>query len=197
MNPATLHKEIEIAAPPAQVWHFVGTASGLGQWWGVDITMDECNRGHFTETGYQNGHSVRKVGEVITYDPPRQLSIRLHHADCDRAWPTRSEIDIHLAEEPQADGTLHTTVSVVHRSIFDEADMIGIENLMPIQPSTTDAHDPTMLLRHATAYTDKLPTVIVGRAAKFRTYTLQDRYLWRSMQEQVWHERMTTLLSLI
>lgn len=195
MSPAIIQKEIEIAAPPAKVWKFVGTANGLSQWWGVDISMEERAQGDFVEVGQLDGYPYRKAGLVTIYDPPRQLSIRLHNVDVRNPWPSRTEVDITLSEELKADGLLHTRVSVIHRALVDEMDALRAKSLLPVQPTTDDVHSPTMMLPQNRGFTGRRSTSAV-QAVQTEALTVQDLYQWRYRQEQTWQQRFATLTAI-
>lgn len=111
MNSVTIRKEIKIAAPASQVWRYIGTASGLRQWWGVEVTMEERTGGHCEEAGIENGRSYRLVGKVTIYDPPHRLALTMQRRSDHDGSPLRTELEITLAEE-----AAQTTVALVHRA---------------------------------------------------------------------------------
>jgi uncharacterized protein YndB with AHSA1/START domain len=110
MMPATIAKEITIHAPAAHVWQFVGTEAGLRQWWQLDVTLEAKAGGRCSERGLLNGLQYQLDGIVTTYDPPRQLVLRLAGEQAGAAWPTAMHITITLEEVGGA-----TVVRVVHQ----------------------------------------------------------------------------------
>jgi len=99
MQPVTIRKEIEIAAPASQVWPYVGTAAGLRQWWQVELTLEERRGGYCEERGVRDGQPYRLTGKVTAYEPPHRLALTLEERVESDQWPARTQVEITLAEE--------------------------------------------------------------------------------------------------
>lgn len=98
MQPVTIRKEIEIAAPASQVWPYVGTAAGLRQWWQVELILEEETGGYCEERGVREGQPYRLTGRVTAYEPPYRLALTLEQRVGSDQWPARTEVEITLAE---------------------------------------------------------------------------------------------------
>lgn len=190
MKPVTIRKTIEIAAPPAQVWRYIGTAAGLQKWWGVKVAMEERVGGRFEEQGEQAGQPYRKSGEVTTYDPPHQLAIRLYDGADDR-WPTHTELAISLTGSATV-----TTVEVVHRA-FAETAAVATDATSFAQQTAPTAYGPTMALPGyaGTALVSTVPLLI--QSIPHSPLTLQALYGWRHGQEQAWQQRFASLATVV
>lgn len=178
MNSVIIRKEITIAAPASQVWRYVGTAAGLRQWWGVEISLEEKVGGHCEEAGMRNGQPYRLVGEVTLYEPPHRLALTLHRQDNQDDAPLRTEVEITLAEE-----ATHTTVAIIHRA-FTPIAAVGATTAIG---GTGDG--PFMALPSYGSATT--PTTILER---FVTPALVTT--WQQQQEAQWQRRCMRLSSL-
>ena len=193
MNPVTIQKMIEIEAPPTQVWSRIGTAAGLSEWWAAEISMEEREGGHFAESGHWNGQPYHQTGEIIVYDPPRQLLIRLHQLGGAVDWPIHTEIDIKLEERIGPEGETHTSVSIIHRAISNATDAIATGNFTPAQPSTENAFGPTMMRPQSVEGSGPPIVTEAVQATQTASFTLHDLYQWQYQQEARW-ERCSMLL---
>lgn len=180
MKPITIRKQIEIAAPPTRVWRYVGTAAGLGKWWGVEIMMEEQKGGQFEERGEREGKPYQQHGEVIIYDPPRQLAIRLHEAE-ERRWPFYTEISISLTGNETA-----TIVEVEHQAITETAAVA--QHAVSHKPS-----GPVMTLPSYSGPMRVQPRPMLIQPYSHTSLTLQELYGWRHRQEQLWQQRNAML----
>ncbi|MCB0189464.1 MAG: SRPBCC domain-containing protein [Caldilineaceae bacterium] len=184
MEPITIRKQIEIAAPPIQVWRYVGTAAGLCQWWGVEVIMEEQTGGHFEERGEHEGRPYRQRGEVITYDPPRQLVIRLHEA-ADRRWPFYAEISISLTGNESV-----TIVEVEHQAMT--------ETVAVAQQTVSDnPSGPVMALPGYAGAVSVQSGPMSTQPHSHPSLTLQTLYSWRHWQEQIWQQRFGLLSDVV
>jgi len=111
-----IERSIEIEAPAAAVWPFVGTADGLRTWWEASvrrITLDPHVGGRF-ELVVEFDRIYTIVGQVVTYDPPRVLVLTWRETDGQNGeWPTETLVTFTLTERAG-----RTLVRVVH-SGFD------------------------------------------------------------------------------
>ncbi|MEM7130044.1 MAG: SRPBCC domain-containing protein [Chloroflexota bacterium] len=196
MNPVTIHKTIEIAAPPRQVWRYVGTATGLCEWWGVEIKMDEKEGGYFEEIGEENGRAYHRFGQVTTFNPPYHLSIQIQHLDDNHEWPAKTEIDIRLEENIIDADKIHTNVSITHRPCADERDNILPDCLMPVYPNTGSGYGPTMMLPQDVGMVEQPSAIAVNLAVGAITFTLQELYQWCYQQDKRWQQHLVRLTTL-
>ncbi len=174
MNSVLIRKESKIAAPASQVWRYIGTAAGLRQWWGVEVSLEEKIGGHCEEAGIQNGRPYRLVGEVTIYEPPHRLVLTMQRQGSHDNSPLRTELEITLAEEAE-----QTTVVIIHRA-FTTIAAIGAT----IAPEGT-GHGPLMALPGYASATSP---------AHFVTPTLVTR--WQQQQAVQWQHRCARLSSL-
>ncbi len=182
MNSVVIRKEITIAAPASQVWRYVGTAAGLRQWWGVEISLEEKIGGRCEETGMRNGQPYRLVGEVTLYEPPHRLALMLHRRDNQDGAPLRTEVEITLAEE-----ATHTTVAIIHRA-FTAIAAVGATTAIGGM-----GDGPFMALPDYGSATT--PASTPGTIpARFVTSALGTT--WQQQQEAQWQRRCTRLSSL-
>ena len=192
MKPITIHKTIEIAGSPQQVWHYIGTAMGLSRWWDVAVTMEEKVGGQFAEEREENGRLYRRVGEVVTYEPPRKLAIRSYSTEAERDWPAQSEIEIGL----EGDNS-QTTVTIIHRAFGEEIEAVGTEQYLSCNPNAATLSGPTMALPAAAGSVMVSSVMVMGQTCVSTPPTLHDLYQWRHQQELVWQRRFATLPTLV
>ena len=186
MEPITIRKQIEIAAPPSQVWRYVGTAAGLCQWWGVEVIMEEQKGGQFEERGDHDGKPYRQQGEVIIYDPPRQLAIRLHAAEAHR-WPFYTEISISLTGNETI-----TIVEVEHQAMTETAAIV--QHAVAQDTVSDNRSGPVMTLPSYSGSTILVqPNPMSTQPHMHTSPALQALYGWRHRQEQVWQQRIGLL----
>lgn len=112
MMPIAIHKAIEINAPAARVWRYIGTEAGLRRWWGVNITLEAKQGGRCEERSLFNGQRRYFAGEVTVYDPPRQLVLFLRQQDEVATWPALMTISLTLKEENE-----RTVVTLEHQAV--------------------------------------------------------------------------------
>lgn len=112
MMPIAIHKAIEINAPAARVWRYIGNEAGLRRWWGVNITLEAKQGGRCEERSHFNGQPRHFAGEVTVYDPPRQLVLLLRQQDEVAAWPALMTISLTLKEENE-----RTLVTLEHQAV--------------------------------------------------------------------------------
>jgi uncharacterized protein YndB with AHSA1/START domain len=110
MIPAMIAKQIQIQAPAARVWQFIGTEEGLRQWWQAEVTLEGKKGGCFSERGLRDGKLYRLDGVVAVYDPPHQLMLLLQPASPHPDGAAPMSITITLEE---SEG--QTNVRVVHQ----------------------------------------------------------------------------------
>jgi uncharacterized protein YndB with AHSA1/START domain len=110
MHEATICQEIEIDAPAARVWQYVGTAEGLQQWWGTEIRLEARQGGQCEESGVVHGSPYYLTGEVTVYDPPSRLLLTLRDGNAHYRQPVYTTISLTLSERAG-----RTRVAVVHR----------------------------------------------------------------------------------
>lgn len=116
MEKMTIHQEVTIDTPTAQVWPFVGTQAGLSAWWGATVTVEEWVGGRYEERGAHGTFSYHLVGRVIAYEPPRLFAYTMRERLPDGVeWPVDTTVSITLTESVG-----QTTVTLVHS---------GFENL--------------------------------------------------------------------
>lgn len=182
MNPITIRKEIEIAAPASQVWRYIGTAAGLCQWWGVDLTLEARPGGYCEERGVRDGQPYRLTGEVTVYEPPHRLALRMRPRVAHEGWPACTQLEITLAETAN-----RTKVLIVHHAFVAE--------LVPSAISLVTApgnpvSGPLMALPGACSRTNPLllPQLLAGFQA------LQN---WQPAQAASWQRRIVILQTLM
>ena len=193
MGPIVIRKQIEIAASPTEVWRYVGTATGLREWWDVEVEMQELEGGDFLERGEEDGRPYSRVGEVLTYDPPHRLMISIHDAGRHAVWPERTTIEIRL----EADGP-STIVTVIHRAPTVESTAVAnisvtTDMVLPTTRYYKDGRGPTMELPNAVG--PAIPTMNLARQRAMETtpLTLEMLYRWQSQQEEQWHCQLARL----
>src|SRR4051794_25932601 len=99
MEALSVRHEIDIDAPIARVWSFVGTAAGMSAWWAAEVTLDARVGGHYEERGTHGSFSSPLIGRVVIYAPPHTTaySTRDRHADGSE-WPADTTVAITLTE---------------------------------------------------------------------------------------------------
>jgi len=112
MMSITIRKAIEIKAPAAHVWRFVGNEAGLRRWWGFRLTLEAKQGGRCEERSWFNGKHLCLTGEVTVYAPPHQLTLVLHQTGESDAWPVYTTISLTLTEENGS-----TVVTLEHQAM--------------------------------------------------------------------------------
>lgn len=94
-----------IKAPPEKVWQYVGTEEGLKEWLGPKEYKPEVGARVFFDVQH-DGH-YHMDGEVVTYDPPRELAFTWRETEVGGdSWPAYTTVRITL--EAVDEGTLVT-----------------------------------------------------------------------------------------
>lgn len=75
---ATIRKAIDIKAPMAHVWKYIGTDAGLRQWWQTDIVLEAKEGGYCEEHSTVYDKVYIRRGIVTAYEPPRHLALTFH-----------------------------------------------------------------------------------------------------------------------
>ena len=112
MEEMTVRREIEIEAPPEQVWPVVATQEGVEMWWESwqEVTLEEQLDGHFELRGAIFGTPYYMAGRVVTYDPPWRFAITWNEQDLDgNFWPADTTVAVTLTG-----GTDGTRVTLEH-----------------------------------------------------------------------------------
>lgn len=193
MEPITIRKQIVIAAPPATVWCYVGTADGLRAWWQSEVTLEPTVGGRFAETGTIDGQPYHRRGTVRIYEPPNRLSIILSEvsdtAEQQKRWLSHTELDIVLRGTEK-----QTTVTIVHRAhvidqvatSFSSEEFDGVDS-----PVTQNWAGPTMALT-GTAQTIAVLSPAHGLITLTEP-TLETLYRWQHHQQAYWSHRCSQL----
>lgn len=133
MYETTIAQEIEIDAPAAHVWRFIGTAEGLRQWWGTNIYLEARQGGRCEERGVIEGIPYHLSGEVTVYDPPSRLRLTMHNGKTKSGDayhpPLYTTITLTLREQAG-----RTRVSVEHRRFVPVATPYADTERVPVQP---------------------------------------------------------------
>ena len=88
MEPLSVIKEVEVGAPIDRVWHFVGTAEGLGRWFEAEVVLEQKAGGHYEERGAHEGVPYLIAGTVVNIDPPRELVVSCRiETTPESTWP--------------------------------------------------------------------------------------------------------------
>lgn len=183
MNPVTICKEIEIAAPASQIWRYIGTAAGLCQWWGVELTLEARPGGYCEERGVRDGQPYRLTGEVTVYEPPHRLALTMRPREAQGDWPAHTHLEITLAESAN-----QTKVLIVHHAFVAELapSMIDMVTVMG-----NPGCGPLMVLPGARS----LPTPVLTPGLPLAN--LHALHSWQQVQRASWQQRMVSLQTLL
>jgi len=108
-----VHRDIVIEAPVERVWPFVATAHGYRLWSCTvadkyTVILEARVGGRYEEHGTIGDEEWTNVGEVLTYDPPRQLAFTLQTQRSDGSQSPLTTVTITLADlGPHTRVTLH------------------------------------------------------------------------------------------
>lgn len=182
MQPVTIRKEIEIAAPASQVWSYVGTAAGLRQWWQVELILEEESGGYCEERGVRAGQPYRLTGRVTAYEPPHRLALTLEQRVENEQWPARTQVEITLEEVAAG------TRVIIHHHAFAAA-------LAPLDRVIVDTSKswpgPTMALPGQCYAPNPL-------LSPFSAWTAQSMLLrWEAWQATNWQHNLLLLHTLL
>ena len=105
----TIELEIEIGAPPEKVWKVFSCAEGMKYWLGMDGYHPNIGAEYIMHVSAPDG-KFDFFGEVIIYDPPRELAFSwIQQKEGKQPWPTSTLVTLRL--EKISGGTL---VKLVH-----------------------------------------------------------------------------------
>jgi uncharacterized protein YndB with AHSA1/START domain len=196
MTPATIRKEIQIAASIAHVWQFIGSEEGLRQWWGVEVAMEAKQDGRCMERGVYDGAPYQLSGVVSVYDPPRQLTLIMHDGQGLAASPTFMRIAITLTEAGE-----QTLVQIVHE--FHKAHQAG-ESVRQLQipappPGPKGAPAAPAILNQLSGRQQSAAGSSVGpySTATTRPFAGDSGHAWISQQEARWSAGLTALMQAV
>lgn len=129
-----IRKEIEIEAPPEQVWPHVATRDRLGRWWASKRLVLEQREGGYFELVVEFGRDYTIVGRVVTYDRPRRFAVTWREVDGDAGeWPVDTTVTFDL--EDLGD---RTRVVVVHSGFERLPEAIREQMLRSYEHGWTD-----------------------------------------------------------
>jgi uncharacterized protein YndB with AHSA1/START domain len=192
MRPATIHKEIQIAAPVAHVWQFIGSEEGLRQWWGADVTFEARQGGRWVERGFLDGAPYQLSGVVSLYEPPHRLVLVMSDEPGLAMFPTLMHIDITLSETEKC-----TLVQIVHQ--FYSAQQPATPGPQPEWPAAGAVWGPPAILNQASGRERPGAVSSVGANAPAATRPLagDGAYAWQSQHEARWGARFVTLMQVV
>jgi uncharacterized protein YndB with AHSA1/START domain len=196
MTPATIRKEIQIAAPIAHVWQFIGSEEGLRRWWGVDIRLEPRQSGRWVERGFHNGAPYQLSGVVSVYDPPQRIVLLMSDEQDLAAFPTYMHIAITLSETEK-----FTLVQIVHQ--FYSTQPIETSHRQPGPEGSPPAPSPVWA---PPAILNQLPgrqqpgtgsSVGANSTATTRPLVGDSDHAWMSQQEARWSAGLVTLMQVV
>ena len=108
-KPMTVRQETYIEASPERVWQVMASAEGIKQWLGP--SQYEARAGAKISFDVKhNGQQFLMFGEVVTFDPPRELAFTWTEQEVGAAsWPSPTLVTLTLT--PEGSGT---RVKLVH-----------------------------------------------------------------------------------
>jgi uncharacterized protein YndB with AHSA1/START domain len=110
-EPLIVHREVQIAAPPATVFAFLTDPDKIVRWMGTEATMEPNPRGLYLLN--VTGKDIAR-GQFTEVVPVHRLAYSFGWEGSDRTPPGSSLIEIDLVEEPG--GTL---VKFTHSGLAD------------------------------------------------------------------------------
>jgi uncharacterized protein YndB with AHSA1/START domain len=193
MTPATIRKEIQIAASIAHVWQFIASEEGLRQWWGVEVAMEAKQGGRCMERGVYDGAPYQLSGVVSIYDPPRQLVLTMRDEQGLAASPTFMRVAITLTEAEE-----QTLVQIVHElhSAQQAGESVRQLQVLAPQPGPRGALAPPAILNQLPGRQQSAAGSSVGpySTATTRPFVGDSGHAWISQQEARWSARLVSLM---
>ncbi len=135
--------EIDISAPPEQVWKQLATKDGMRKWFSTSLIFDMQIGGEFRMEVNHDGHWIF-FGEVQKIVPNQELAFTWTQQEVGQeAWPIATLVTFKLEEIPSG-----TRVSLVH-SGFDALDEAMAEKEYSDHIQGWQASDPLGGLKSA------------------------------------------------
>jgi len=109
MKKLTIYIETEIAAPPEKVWEVFSTTDNMHKWLGLLGYQPQVGAEYIMHVDAPEG-KVDFFGEVIVFDPPRELAFSWTQQEEGKPpWPVSTLVTITLDPTP-----LGTHVTLTH-----------------------------------------------------------------------------------
>jgi uncharacterized protein YndB with AHSA1/START domain len=99
-----VHLDTLIEAPPERVWRALATENAWRQWFNAKTQLEPRLGGRFRVEGTHAGAAYVFVGEVVVFEPPREIAVTWIPVGTDWPFPDVHSI-VRFTLAPEGNGT--------------------------------------------------------------------------------------------